>query len=294
VLYAVGTIVSGRSGFDPTDGDIVGSDTLIEDIRRIRDDHSIRGIVLRIDSPGGSSVASDVILRELQLTKKDDPDRPIVVSMSDLAASGGYYIALAGDEIVAEPGTLTGSIGIYSGKIVYGGTLEKIGVTAEAVTSGANADIYSPLTPFTPAQREKVAGFMREFYTGFLDKTAESRHKTRDEVHALAQGRVWTGAQAKERGLVDRLGGLDEAIVAVKERAGIDPGEAVETVVYPRRRSFYEALSDQFGRSSSAVSIVRALTGARGPGRAMASVTAPGRLFRRGEPLALMPFAFVR
>ena len=128
VLYAVGTIVSGRGGFDPTDGELVGSDTLIEDIRRIRDDRSIRGIVLRIDSPGGSSVASDVILRELQLTKKDDPSRPIVVSMSDLAASGGYYIALAGDEIVAQPGTLTGSIGIYTGKIVYGGTLEKVGV----------------------------------------------------------------------------------------------------------------------------------------------------------------------
>jgi len=293
VLYAVGTIVSGRSGFDATDGDLIGSDTIIEEIRKIRDDHSIRGIVLRIDSPGGSSVASDVILRELQLTKKDDPSRPIVVSMSDLAASGGYYIALAGDEIVAEPGTLTGSIGIYTGKIVYGGTLEKVGVGAEAVTSGANADIYSPLTTFTPAQRLKVEAFMRDFYTGFLDKTAASRHKTRDEVHALAQGRVWTGAQAKERGLVDRLGGLDVAIAAVKERADIDPDTAVETVVYPRRRTFYEALSD-FGRNSGSVSLVRALTGVHGPGRAIASATAPGRLFRRGEPLALMPFAFVR
>jgi len=294
LLYAVGTIVSGRSGFDPTDGEIVGSDTLIEDIRRIRDDRSVRGIVLRIDSPGGSSVASDVILRELQLTKKDDPSRPIVVSMSDLAASGGYYIALAGDEIVAEPVTLTGSIGIYTGKIVYGGTLEKVGVGAEAVTSGANADIYSPLTTFTPVQRQKVEAFMRDFYTGFLDKTAASRHKTRGEVHELAQGRVWTGAQAKENGLVDRLGGLDVAIAAVKERADIDPDTPVETVIYPRRRTFYEALSDQFGRSSGSVSLLRALTGVHGPGRAIASATAPGRLFRRGEPLALMPFSFVR
>jgi len=296
LLYAVGTITSGRSGFDPTDGDIVGSDTLIEEIRRIRDDRSIRGIILRIDSPGGSSVASDVILRELQLTKKDDPSRPIVVSMSDLAASGGYYIALAGDEIVAEPGTLTGSIGIYTGKIVYGGTLEKIGITAEPVTSGANADIYSPLTTFTPAQRQKVEAFMRDFYTGFLDKTAASRHKTRDEVHKLAQGRVWTGAQAKANGLVDRLGGLDVAITAVKERADIDPDTPVETVIYPRRRTFYEALSDQFGRSSGSVGVglLRALTGVHGPGRAIASATAPGRLFRRGEPLALMPFAFVK
>jgi protease-4 len=157
-----------------------------------------------------------------------------------------------------------------------------------------NADIYSPLTTFSPAQRAKVEAFMRDFYTGFLDKTAESRHMTRDEVHALAQGRVWTGAQAKERGLVDRLGGLDEAIAAVKEHADIGAGDAVETVVYPRRRTFYEALSDQFGRGESGLSLVRALTGVRGPGRAIASATAPGRLFRRGEPLALMPFAFVR
>jgi protease-4 len=294
VLYAVGAIVSGRSGFDPASGDLVGSETLIEDIRRIRDDDSIRGIVLRIDSPGGSSLASDAILRELQLTKKDDPDRPIVVSMSDLAASGGYYIALAGDEIVAQPGTLTGSIGIYTGKIVYRGTLEKVGVTAESVLSGANADIFSPLSTFTPAQRQKVEAFMRDFYEGFLEKTAASRNKTRDDVHALAQGRVWTGAQAKENGLVDRLGGLDEAIAAVKARAEIDADQEVETVIYPRRRTFYEALSDQFGRSDGGASVLRALLGDRGPGRAIASATAPARLFRRGEPLALMPFAFVR
>jgi protease IV len=293
VLYAVGTIVSGRSGVDPINGDIVGSDTLIEDIRRIRDDGSIRGIVLRIDSPGGSSVASDVILRELQLTKKDDPDRPIVVSMSDLAASGGYYIALAGDEIVAQPGTLTGSIGIYTGKIVYSGTLEKVGITAEAVTSGANADIFSPLSTFTPAQRQKVEAFMRDFYTGFLDKTAEARNKTRDEVHQLAQGRVWTGEQAKANGLVDRLGGLDDAIDLVKERAEIDADQAVEVVVYPRRRTFYEALSDSIGRSGAAT-VLGALTGANGPARAVAAATVSARLFRRGEPLALMPFAFVR
>jgi protease-4 len=294
VLYAVGTIVSGRGGFDATDGDLVGSDTIVEDIRRIRDDRSIRGIVLRIDSPGGSSVASDVILRELMLTKERHPERPIVVSMSDLAASGGYYIALAGDEIVAQPGTLTGSIGIYTGKIVYGGTLNKIGVTAEPVLAGANADIYSPLSRFTPDQREKVRDFMQEFYTGFLDKTAAARKKTRDEIHALAQGRVWTGAQAKEHGLVDRLGGLDVALAAVKERVGLRPDDPVDMIVYPRRRTFYEALADQFGGTSSGASLLQALGATRGPMRAVASATAPGRLFRRGEPLALMPFGFVR
>jgi protease-4 len=291
VLYAVGTIVSGRGGFDPTDGDLIGSDSIVEDIRRIRDDRSIRAIVLRIDSPGGSSVASDVILRELELTKSDDSSRPIIVSMSDLAASGGYYIALAGDEIVAQPGTLTGSIGIYSGKIAYGGTLEKIGITNQAVTNGANADIYSPLAPFTPGQRDKVMAFMRDFYTGFLDKTAKSRKRTREEIDAIAQGRVWTGAQAKEHGLVDRLGGLDVAVDVAKEHAGLAASDEVEIVTYPRRRTLYEALSDQFGRSDSSATLLRAIGG---PSRAIAAATAPGRLFRRGEPLALMPFAFVR
>ena len=293
VLYAIGTIDSGRSGFDATDGDLVGSESIVEDIRRIRDDRSIRGIVLRIDSPGGSSVASDVILRELMLTKERNPERPIVVSMSDLAASGGYYIALAGDEIVAQPGTLTGSIGIYTGKFVYGGTLNKVGVTAEAVLQGANADIYSPLERFTPAQREHVRAFMQDFYTGFLDKTAAARNKTRDEVHALAQGRVWTGAQAKERGLVDRLGGLETALGALKERAGLRPDETVDTVIYPRRRTLYEAFSEQFS-GAGGVSLLQALGGAHSPARALASATVAGRLFRRGEPLALMPFAFVR
>ena len=292
VLYAVGTIVSGRSGFDPTDGELVGSESIVEDIRTIRDDPSIRGIVLRIDSPGGSSVASDVILRELKLTKDKEPSRPIIVSMSDLAASGGYYIALAGDEIVAQPGTLTGSIGIYTGKFALGGTLEKLGVTNEAVTSGANASIYSPFAPFTPEQREKVRIFLRDFYTAFLDKTAESRHKTREEIDAIARGRVWTGEQAKARGLVDRLGGLDVALAVAKERAGLGADQDVEVVVYPRRRGFYEALSDQFGRAGSGASVLQVLGGA--PSKAIASATAPGRLFRRGEPLALMPFAFVR
>src|SRR5262245_57088296 len=128
VLYAVGTIVSGRSGFDPVNGAIAGSDTIVQQIRRVRDDDSIKGIVLRVDSPGGSSVASDVIWRELTITRDQKPSRPLIVSMSDLAASGGYYISMPGEVIVAQPGTLTGSIGIFTGKFVVDGTLDKLGV----------------------------------------------------------------------------------------------------------------------------------------------------------------------
>jgi protease-4 len=291
VLYVVGTIVSGRSAFDPINGPVVGSDTVVEQIRQVREDDSIRAIVLRVDSPGGSSIASDVIWRELMITREDDPSRPLITSMSDLAASGGYYIGMAGDVIVAQPATLTGSIGIYTGKIALGGAMDKIGVTTETVQSGANADMYSPFEPFSPAHRARLQEYMQGFYDNFVEKAAASRRTTPEQMDALAQGRVWTGRQARERGLVDALGGLDTAVRIAKQRANIDADEDVELVVYPPRRSLYEALTEQFGAGSAPS--WGALVG-RAEQRALAALTAPARLFRRGEPLALMPFAFVR
>ena len=292
VLYVVGTIVSGRSGFDGVNGSVVGSETIIDQIRKIRDDASIKAIVLRIDSPGGSSVASDVIWRELKITRDENPKRPIVTSMSDLAASGGYYIAMPTEAIVAQPGTLTGSIGIFGGKMVIGGTLDKLGVTTEAVVSGANAGIYSPFAPFTPAQREKVASFMDDFYKNFLTKVAESRKSTPAAIHAVAQGRVWTGRQALGHGLVDALGGLDAAVALAKEKAKIPANEDVQLVVYPERRGLLDALSEQFGGAGTAG--LWSMLAGTSERRAMAALSAPTRLFRRGEPLALMPFTFVR
>jgi protease-4 len=292
VLYIVGTIASGKGGFDPVNGSIAGSESIVEQIRKIRDDNSIKAIVLRIDSPGGSSVASDVIWRELAITRLDNPSRPIVTSMSDLAASGGYYIAIPADAIVAQPGTLTGSIGIFGGKIVIGGTLGKAGIGTETVTSGANADMYSPFTPFTAPQRAKVEEFMQDFYKGFVGKVAESRKTTPEAIHAVAQGRVWTGRQALAHGLVDRLGGLDTAVSLAKERAKIPADEDVQLVVYPERRNFFDALSEQFGGAGSAG--MWSMLAGTSERRAVAALSAPTRLFRRGEPLALMPFTFVR
>jgi protease-4 len=291
VLYIVGTIVSGKSGFDTVNGGVVGSDTIVEQIRKIRDDDSIRAIVVRVDSPGGSSVASDVIWRELKITRDEDPDRPLVTSMSDLAASGGYYVAMPSEAIVAQPGTLTGSIGIFGGKIVIGGTMGKAGVTTEMVKSGANADIYSPFAPFTPAQRVKVETFMQGFYQNFIGKVAESRKSTPEAIHRVAQGRVWTGRQALAHGLVDALGGLDTAVALAKEKAKIPAGEDVQLVVYPERRGLFDALSEQFGGGTAGLWSMLAGTTER---RAVAALSAPSRLFRRGEPLALMPFTFVR
>jgi protease-4 len=291
VLYAVGTITSGRSAFDPLNGSTLGSDTIVEQIRRVRDDDSIKAIVLRIDSPGGSSIASDVIWRELMITRDQKPSRPLITSMSDLAASGGYYIALPGQVIVAQPATLTGSIGIFTGKIAIGGALDKIGVTRETVISGANADLESPFTPFSPAQRAKMLQLMQGFYEDFVEKTAQSRKTTPERIDAVAQGRVWTGAQAKEHGLVDALGGLDAAVAIAKERAHIPANEEVDLVEYPGRRSLYEALSEEFGTDRA--SLWHVLFG-RADARAVGAITAPVRLFQRGEPLALMPFTFVR
>jgi protease-4 len=291
VLSASGMIVSGKSAFDPLNGPIVGSDTIVEQIQQIRDDDSIRAIVVRIDSPGGSATASDVIWRELMITRDANPRRPIVASMSDLAASGGYYIAMPAHVIVAEPGTLTGSIGIFGGKIAIGGTLDKIGVATETITSGRNADLGSPFEPFSPDQRTKLMEYMRVFYDDFVQKAASSRQKSIEQIDAVAQGRVWTGQQAREQGLVDILGGLDAAVAVAKQRAGIPADEDVELVSYPPRRSLLEALSDRL--EGPGAGIWAQLAGGF-DGRAMAALTAPVRLFRRGEPLALMPFTFVR
>ena len=291
LLQATGIIMSGKSAYDPVNGPVVGSDTMIEQIQHIREDDSIRAIVLRVDSPGGSSVASDVIWRELMITRDANPSRPIIVSMSDLAASGGYYISMPAHAIVAEPATLTGSIGIYGGKITIGGTLEKLGVGTATVQSGRNASMNSPFEPFTPEQRDRLMNYMRVFYDGFIEKAATSRNTTPSDIDAVAQGRVWTGQQAKEHGLVDALGGLDAAVALAKERAGIPAAENVELVAYPPRRTLYEALTDRL--QSTGINVWGQLaTGAEG--RAIGALTAPVRLFRRGEPLALMPYVFVR
>jgi len=292
VLYASGVIASGKSGYSPGSGNVVGSDTFVEQLRRVRADESIKAIVLRVDSPGGSGSASDVMWRELTITRDQKPARPLIVSMSDLAASGGYYISVPAQVIVAQPGTLTGSIGVFGGKVVIDGTLSKIGVTTETIKAGKNSDLESPFSRFSPDQRVKMGEYMAAFYKTFITKVAEGRHTTPERIDAVGQGRVWTGAQAKERGLVDALGGLDTAVTIAKQRAHIPADEDVELVVYSGRRSLYEALSELSRSSSSFASWGVLLDAAER--QTVASLMAPAATFRRGEPLALMPFTFIR
>ena len=290
VIYAVGTIVSGNGGTGPT-GTEVGSDKLTEYIRDVRNDDSIKAVVLRIDSPGGSTVASDVIWRELMLLRAR---KPLVVSMSDLAASGGYYIAMPGHVIVAQPGTLTGSIGIFSGKFVTGGTYNKVGINIEAVSEGAYAEMYSPSRPFNAAERAKIEEHMQAFYDQFVEKVAESRSSTPEKIDAIAQGRVWTGRQARERGLVDELGGLPRALAIAQQRAGIAKDAAVQVVTYPPRPSVFEALSSTFGGAQGMrASLAEALLSQQDR-EALAAMRRPMQMLRRGESLALLPWVFAR
>jgi len=297
IINAAGVINSGSSGFDPVNGSVIGSDSLVGYIREARADKSIKAIVLRVDSPGGSSTASDVIWRELSISRENR--RPVIVSMSDLAASGGYYIALGGDAIVAQPGTLTGSIGVYTGKFVISGTLDKIGANIEATSSGKNAEIYSPDRRFTKDERAKIEESMQNVYDQFIERTAAARHMAPEKVDEIAQGRVWTGEQAKQLGLVDELGGLYKAIDMAKQRARIPADEEVDLVVYPPRRSFYEVVADELsspvGRMQAA-STSDALMQLFGPRerKAVAALLAPSRLFRSGQVLAHMPYVFVR
>ena len=297
VIHAAGVINSGTSGFDPVNGAVVGADSLVEYIREARADRSIRAIVLRVDSPGGSSTASDVIWRELSITRENN--RPVIVSMSDLAASGGYYIALGGDAIVAQPGTLTGSIGVYTGKFVTTGSLDKLGANIEATSHGKHAEMYSPDRRFTPEERKKVQESMQLVYDQFIERTAAARQMPPEKVDEVAQGRVWTGEQAKQIGLVDEIGGLYKAIDLAKQRARIAADEEVQMVVYPPRRSFYEVLAEEIQsplgrlRAAHASDALMQLLGPR-ERKALAAVLAPSRLFRSGQVLAHMPYVFVR
>ena len=216
--------------------------------------------------------------------------------MSDLAASGGYYIALPAQVIVAQPSTLTGSIGIFGGKIVTGGVYQKLGARIESTSIGRHAEIESPVRPYSPDEVKKLDEQLEAFYDQFVEKVATSRHSTPEKIDALAQGRVWTGQQAQERGLVDALGGLDRAIELTKERAKIPAGSDVQLVVYPPRKSFYEILSDQFNGTNESLEVGRWLSASLSNGEleVLRTMRGPLSLFRRGEPLALMPITFLR
>lgn len=237
VVFASGVIVRGTGGSAPwTEEAYVGSNDLSSLLRDMAEEESVAAVVLRIDSPGGSALASDLILREVEKLKES---KPVIVSMSDAAASGGYYIAAKADKIVAEPATLTGSIGVFGGKFVTKGFEEEVlGLTSDSLKRGANSDMYSSLRPYTPEQSMLVQRQMDRVYGMFVGHVATGRRMTRQQVEGVASGRVWTGAAAKKIGLVDELGGLDRAIDLAREAGGIAPGQDAAVVFYPEPESW--------------------------------------------------------
>ncbi len=241
VVYAVGIISQGEDRQSKSPRPIIGAKSLCQLIERIRNSPRIKALVLRIDSPGGSAVASEIVWREVELTRKE---KPVVVSMGDVAASGGYYIATAADAILAEPSTLTGSIGIVGGKAVARRLLDKLGVHRETLSLGSSSGYLSPFHPFTEAEREKLRSHLRYFYEKlFLPRVAEGRNLSLEQVHEVARGRVWTGRQSKERGLVDALGDLDAAIELACRKAKIPPKKKVKVVGYMRRSRLRDIFS---------------------------------------------------
>ncbi len=239
VVYAAGDITSGRSTYSSSGQQTIGSDSLVKALNDARNDSSIKAIVLRIDSPGGSGLASDIIWRAIETAKEK---KPVVVSMSDVAASGGYYIACNANKIVAEPSTITGSIGVVGGKPVVKGFYDWIGVSNEYVLRGKNAGMFRESEKFTDAERTKFEEFLKSTYDDFITKVGKGRGKEKPYIDSIGQGRVWTGKQGKENGLVDEYGGLDKAIEIAKQLANIPADKGVQRVTMPIPPTFLQEL----------------------------------------------------
>ena len=238
VIYASGAINIGRSSNGPLNGEMVGSDTLVEAINDAAEDKAVKAIVLRIDSPGGSALASDLMWHAIENAKTK---KPVVVSMSDVAASGGYYIACNANKIVAEPSTVTGSIGMFMGKPVLKGLYDWLGVSNEYIMRGKNAGIFRETEHFTPEEKQKMTDQANiVYYDNFVPKVAKGRNKSADDVNTLGQGRVWTGTQAKGNGLIDEFGGMEKAISIAKDLAGLPADKDVRRVVFPAPQPFLE------------------------------------------------------
>ena len=243
IIYASGAIMSGKSNSSPFSDETIGSDTVAAAIKKAREDKDIKAIILRVNSPGGSPLASDIIWREIMLTKQ--AKKPIVACMSDYAASGGYYISMAADKIVAQPSTITGSIGIFGGKLNINGLYkEHLGMNVEALTRGKNADFYSEYKNFSEEELQKLQKYMDDFYLDFTSKAAQGRNMKLESLQEIAQGRVWSGVKGKELGLVDELGGLQKAIEVAKQLANMPATSSPQLVEYPKIKGFAALLSN--------------------------------------------------
>jgi len=243
VIQGIGTVQPGESEFR-RGGGVLGADTVAEALRTAADTPDIKAIILRVDSPGGSYVAADTIWREVERARARR--LPVIVSMGDMAASGGYFIAAPADKIVAQPGTVTGSIGVFSLKPVLSGLMDDLGINWESVDGDPHALMWSVTRKFTPEERAFFEKSLDRVYEDFTAKVAAGRGLSADEIDAVARGRIWSGADAKAVGLVDELGGFDTAVALAKEAAGVDDGAPHALIPFPRRKSGFEAFMEAF------------------------------------------------
>ena len=237
-VHAVGTIQRGDGGITRA----IGADTFTNALHDALRDPAVKAILLRIDSPGGSAVASESIAELVRAAKV--AGKPVVVSMGNTAASGGYWIAMAADRIVAEPGTITGSIGVIAGKPVIGGALAKLGASVTEIDRGENAGFQSLVRPWSPQEQARIDVILDDLYGRFVDGAAQGRGMPRDKLEALARGRVWSGEAAQKRGLVDRLGGIDVALDEIRAKLRLPPDAALTLTDYPRPKSIIQEVAD--------------------------------------------------
>ncbi|HKR12110.1 MAG TPA: signal peptide peptidase SppA [Pyrinomonadaceae bacterium] len=290
VIYATGEIGSGSSQNSPSGDQSIGSDTVVKALNDAAGDKSIKAIVLRVDSPGGSGLASDVIWRAVDLANQK---KPVVVSMSDVAASGGYYISASASKIIAQPSTITGSIGVVAGKPVMRGFYDWLGISNEYVLRGKTAGMFRETEKFSDEERAKFEEWIKTTYYGdFVPKVAKGRGKDAEFIDSVGQGRVWTGAQAKDRSLVDEFGGLDKAIEVAKQLAKIPAEKGVERVILPYPTTFLEQLFYGGGENANTeVAQQRAVAAAlpEDARRALRFMSMMDRM-KNGETMLVMPF----
>jgi len=280
-----GAIVTGET-LDATGpfggGDYMGSDTIAAAIDDAAEDDAVKAIVLRVDSPGGSIVASDQIWDAVE--RAQEAGKPVVASMGSLAASGGYYISVGADRIVAHPTTITGSIGIFGGKLVIDETLDYAGINIEPSSVGGSfAGAYTAQQPFSETQESAVRALLRDGYDEFTGRVAEGRSLSAAEVETIARGRVWTGEQALERGLVDQLGGLRAALDEARELAGLDADAAIQVRRFPATPTGFEALQQLFSVSSDAGEAMAAIAAVSELPEVRAAIEARRAAERQGE-----------
>jgi len=280
VVYAVGAIMPGKSTSDLFGEQSVGSTTMVEALRTAADDSKVVAIVLRVDSPGGSAVASDLIWHEVvEINKR----KPVIASMGDVAASGGYYISMGARQIVASPNTVTGSIGVVGGKPVLAGLMDKVGVNTEVISRGKNSGLFSISKPFSEDERSAVRKLMEDIYGQFVSKAAEGRKMPKDKLESLAQGRVYTGQQAKAKGLVDQVGTLEDAIAAAKKAAGVAAEEKLDIQMLPKPKTIFEQLFEDPSAAGGVEGVLPEIA------KSLSQTAVLRRLF--AEPvLTLLPF----